>query len=366
MRKFHYEFKHTLQEDIMDRRNFFKTSLCGLSMLYARFPEVNAVTEVYPGSKGNIITVKGAISGAKMGFTLSHEHVLVDFSGASQYDPSKWNKKEVENIMLPYLQEIRDLGCDTLIDCTPEFLGRDPELLYALSVRTGLNILIPTGYYGAMNNKFLPGNAYTENAENLADAWISEFNSGIGNTGIKPGFIKIGVDNQSLSDIHLKLVESAAITHAATGMVIASHTGGSTPAFEQLQILNKYKVASSAFIWVHSQVEKDDSMREKAARLGAWISLDGVNEENTGEYVKWLEFFRQRSLLHKIIVSHDAGWYTPGKPGGGEIRGYTAIFRNLIPALRNSGFSEPDIRQIFVKNPAEAFAIRKRMIKELN
>ncbi|HLF35511.1 MAG TPA: hypothetical protein VI583_14800 [Cyclobacteriaceae bacterium] len=345
----------------MDRRNFFKTSLCGLPLLYTRFPEANTKTEVYPEIKGKIITVKGAISKAKMGFTLSHEHVLVDFTGAGQYDPSKWNKKEVENIMQPYLEEVRGLGCDTMIDCTPEFLGRDPALLYALSVRTGLNILVPTGYYGAMNNKFLPDNVISENAANLASQWISEFHNGIGNTGIKPGFIKIGVDNQSLSDIHLKLVESAAITHAATGMVIASHTGGSVPAFEQLRILNKHKVAPSALIWVHSQDEKDDSMRERAARLGTWISLDGVNEENTGDYINRLEFLRQRSLLHKAIVSHDAGWYTPGKPGGGEIRGYTAIFRVLIPALRNAGFSESDIRQIFVKNPSEAFAIRKRM-----
>ena len=33
-----------------------------------------------------------------------------------------------------------------------------------------------------------------QDAQELADLWIKEFNNGIEDTGIKPGFIKIGVN----------------------------------------------------------------------------------------------------------------------------------------------------------------------------
>ncbi len=346
----------------MDRRNFFKKSILGLSLIQFRIPKSFAAIPDTQEAVDRIITVKGIISRGKMGITLTHEHLLVDFIGTDHYDPSKWDKKEVEKIMIPYLTEARDLGCRTFIDCTPEYLGRDPRLLLQLSAQSGMNIIIPTGFYGAQKNKFLPPEAYQENPGQLAANWTAEFNSGIGETGIRPGFIKIGVDNEKLSDIHKKLIEAAAMTHINTGMIIASHTGGAIPANEQIAVLKNYNIHPSAFIWVHAQMENDDLKREEAAREGSWISLDGVNDDNTVQYVEWLEFFKQKSLLDRVLLSHDAGWYKPGMANGGEIRGFTTIFKKLIPLMKNAGFSEMDIRQLLVKNPAEAFTIKKRMM----
>jgi len=62
------------------------------------------------------------------------------------------------------------------------------------------------------------------------------------------------------------------------------------------------------------------------------------------------------------LLSHDAGWYQPGKPNGGEIRPYTALFNSLIPYAISEGITEKEIDQIIVKNPAEAFAVRVRKI----
>jgi phosphotriesterase-related protein len=91
-----------------------------------------------------------------MGLTLIHEHLLVDFIGAETITPDRWNRTDVVAKMLPYLKELNRLGCRTLLECTPAFLGRDPLLLRELSERSGIQILTNTGYYGAVNNKYLP------------------------------------------------------------------------------------------------------------------------------------------------------------------------------------------------------------------
>jgi phosphotriesterase-related protein len=66
----------------------------------------------------------------------------------------------------------------------------------------------------------------------------------------------------------------------------------------------------------------------------------------------------QHGLLHRVLLSHDAGWYSVGEPNGGRFRPYTALFEQLLPALRKAGLSDEAIHRLTVRNPAQAFAIR--------
>jgi phosphotriesterase-related protein len=68
----------------------------------------------------------------------------------------------------------------------------------------------------------------------------------------------------------------------------------------------------------------------------------------------------KQKFLHRVLISHDAGWYEPDKPDGGKIRGYTTVFKKLIPALEKIGFTQKDIHQVFQRNPGEAFTLRVR------
>ena len=83
------------------------------------------------------MTVKGLINASAIGNTLVHEHILVDFIGANNYNPTRWNDDEVIRKVLPYLTEVKKAGCDTLVDCTPNYLGRDVLL-------RGLRQQVPT------------------------------------------------------------------------------------------------------------------------------------------------------------------------------------------------------------------------------
>jgi phosphotriesterase-related protein len=343
----------------MDRRRFINRSALAVSATLLPLPETGIGKSM---KKGKIMTVRGEIKARKMGFTLTHEHVLVDFTGAEKYDPSRWDDPTVIRVVAPYLEEIYAMGCRTLIECTPQYIGRDPVMLRDLSEKTGMNILTNTGIYGAADNKYVPEYAYRETARQLSDRWIKEFEEGIGNTGIRPGFIKIGVVPGPLSDLHKKLVTAAALTHQKTGLTIASHTGPSVPAFEELQVLRENAVNPAAFVWVHAQNEVDAALHILAAQMGAWVSLDGLNDDNVDQYLKWLNNFKINKLLNKALISHDAGWYTPGEENGGDFRPYTSVFEKLIPAMMASGFSQSEIDTIFIDNPEEAFAIRFRSL----
>jgi phosphotriesterase-related protein len=309
---------------------------------------------------GIIMTVNGPIPAREMGVTLEHEHIMVDFIGADSVNPLRWNRSEVVKVALPYLLQIKDLGCKTFIECTPAFLGRDPLLLKEISSSSGLNILTNTGLYGASNNKYIPKYAFDESADQLSERWTKEWENGIDGTNVKPGFIKIGVGAGSLSDFHKKLVQAAARTHLKTGLTIASHTGPSIPAFEQIEILKDEGVSPEAFIWVHAQTEKDISKHITAAAMGAWVSLDGFNEKSTDEYVRMIKNMNEHHLLGRVLLSHDSGWYRPGEKNGGDYKGYNSVFEKLIPMLRNENFSEKEIHQLLVINPAEAFSIKIR------
>jgi predicted metal-dependent phosphotriesterase family hydrolase len=307
---------------------------------------------------GRIITVLGPIPPEDLGVTLPHEHVLVDFVGADKISPDRYDPKDAFAQILPHLRDLKALGCRSLVECTPAYLGRNPRLLKRLSEASGLHLLTNTGYYGASDNKFLPAQAHRETAEQLADRWLKEWQEGIEGTKIRPGFIKIGVGGQTLSDLHRNLVRAAAKTHLGSGLAIASHTGPANLALEQLAILREEGVSGAAFVWVHAQAEQDVEAAIRVGRKGCWVSYDGFDTQETMRYVELLSRFRKEDRLDQVLLSHDAGWYRPGEPKGGQFRAFDALFRTLVPALKQAGFGQNQIDQVLILNPARVFAVQ--------
>lgn len=318
-----------------------------------------------------VMTVSGTLDTSLMGKTLIHEHVFLDWTGADSIDAAQWDRQGAFQVILPHLLALKAQGVQTVLECTPAFLGRDPLLLQQLSAATGLYLLTNTGYYGARENKYLPAQTFQETADEIAARWVREAEEGIADTGIRPGFIKIGVDRDStLSGIHQKIVRAAARAHRQTGLTIVGHTGPEAPAYAQLRILAEECVAADAFVWTHAQHGSPEAHID-LARQGAWISLDGMGwlapdttsapeALTVSRYVDLIDNLRQQGLLHRLLISHDAGWYTHGEEGGGDYRPYTAIFSRILPALQARGFSQAEIDLILITNPREAYAIRIR------
>ena len=276
---------------------------------------------------------------------LVHEHVLVDFVGADKIRPGRYDRDEVFRVARPKLEELRHAGCRRLLDCTPNFLGRDPDLLARLSDATQLEIWSNTGLYGAMDHKFVPAFAQSEKAEQLAKRWIAETRE-----AWRPRFIKIGVNRGPLDELDRKLVRAAAITSRETGLTIASHTGDGVAALEQLEIISAERVTPAKFVWVHAQTEKNQDLHERVARAGAWVEFDGIGPKAIELHLQCVRFLFSKGLERRILISQDSGWYHVGEPGGGEFRGYTYLYTDFLVRL------DPEHVPILMwENPRAAF-----------
>jgi phosphotriesterase-related protein len=97
-----------------------------------------------------------------------HEHILPDFIGAAKLAPGRYQGEEAFGVIRPYLAEAAAAGLRTLVDATPEHLGRDAVLLRQLSNDTGVHIVASTGIYSARVEGYVPAYARTETAEQLA------------------------------------------------------------------------------------------------------------------------------------------------------------------------------------------------------
>lgn len=302
-------------------------------------------------------TVTGPIPAAALGMTLPHEHVLCDFVGAERTDPSRWDADTVVAAMRPRLEELVQRRVGTFVDCTPAYIGRDPVILRRLAEATGLTMITNTGYYGGADDAFVPQHAYDESAEELAERWVLEFEQGIGDTGIRPGFVKTGVDEitgPELSPIDGRLVRAAALTSRATGLSVTCHTGGGAAGLAAARLFVDTGADPARFVVAHSDGHGVEINRQ-VADLGAWVSYDGVGRHDHDEHLRIvLALIEHR--LDRVLLSHDSGWWNAGVDDGGEIAGYTALVDEFLPALRSAGATDEQVERLVVRNPADMLA----------
>lgn len=311
-----------------------------------------------------IMTVTGKVGLENLGRILPHEHVTTDFLGAEIKPQPRYPREMAVTTILPHLKNLKENGYGLIFECTPNYIGRDVELLQVLSELTGLKIVTNTGYYAAVNKKFLPKHAYTESKEALAERWEKEWQEGIGDTGIRPGFIKLGVGKGPLDAIEEKLLQAAIILHKKSGLQMAMHTGDGEAALSEYQIISAAGVDGKNMIWVHAQNGKDEE-RLALAQKGVWISLDGVSSEKLDSYASMIHVLKENQLLSRLLISHDYGWGVEDENGTiklvpfdkGKNVPYQTIKELLIPKLQKLGFTKAEIDLITTKNPIKAYSL---------
>jgi phosphotriesterase-related protein len=281
---------------------------------------------------------------------LVHEHVLVDFIGAAGVHRGRYDAEEVFRAALPKLREVRALGCRRILECTPNFLGRDPKLLRRLAKAADIELWTNTGLYGAREFIFLPEYAKTESAAELSRRWIAEARNGV--DGERVRFIKIGVNQGPLHPLDRKLVEAGVLTSKATGLTLAVHTGDGRAALDQLDIVQRGGLSPAKWVWVHAQNEVDLEIHERVARAGGWVELDGVSPRTADWHLRATRYLAGKGLLDRVLISQDSGWYHVGEAGGGRYNGYTYIYTDFLPRL------EPEWRtRLLWRNPRAAFSM---------
>lgn len=129
-----------------------------------------------------------------------------------------------DNLVIDNVEEVveelklfKASGGGTVVDLTPIGIRTSPELLPHISLESGVNIVLGTGYYV---EAFQTDDVKKMTVEEMADEMIKEIMCGIGETGVKCGVIgEIGC-SWPLAECERKALLAAAMAQKKTGECI--------------------------------------------------------------------------------------------------------------------------------------------------
>ena len=135
-----------------------------------------------------INSVTGPIEADRLGFTLMHEHIMVSASGMYRSYPDLLGPNRFERAV-ECLKEAKAGGIDTMVDATTFDLGRDPELLRAVSEASGVNIINVTGWW-----LDVPRFIRHVSPRQMAREFVRDIEEGFRGTDVKAGVLKCAAD----------------------------------------------------------------------------------------------------------------------------------------------------------------------------
>ena len=221
-------------------------------------------------------TVLGPIDTDDLGPTLVHEHVRISYPG-DQLDPGySWDRGACIATSIERMAGLAEHGVRTFVDPCPIDLGRDPELLAEVARQSGMQIVCSTGFY--LEHIGIPYYWRVRSAEEVAEFYLHEINKGIGETGIKPGCIKIASGDPP-GEHDRKSIAAAAMAAAESGLALISHCENSVGGDVQQEILAENGADHSrAHIGHQGQSTDMDYIRGIADR-GSFVGYDRCGYE---------------------------------------------------------------------------------------
>lgn len=307
-----------------------------------------------------INTVTGMLEKEKLGVTLMHEHIIWDWEGTGEERRKKYSIENVVNTMLPYLLDLKNVGCSTLLEATTDGAGRDVKVLRECSKQSGLNIITNVGAWdgGQFHGKLVPQSIREMDADAVAYIWKKEFYEGIEGSGIKPGFIKLALGDEGyISDFHEKLVRAAARASKKTGLTIQCHVCSSNSIKVIAGLIREEGLSYNKFIWVHADASEDVKLMTELGKEDMWIEIDCFARTKDFSYhIDLLKALLEADLTRKLLISQDAGTFNVGMDNNKDtIHPYDRIFKEFIPLCNKNGIENSIFDIILMENPKNIF-----------
>ncbi len=302
-----------------------------------------------------LITTLGAIDADEAGVILPHEHIFVDLGPIEAESYRLAKAEDVITLMAPEIEKIKGLGVKILVECTPVGVGRRADILKAFSEATDFPLIVPTGIY---RQPWVPAWAQAADQRELHDWMLGELSGEIEGSGVQAAWIKLSAGDDGMTEVEEKILRAAAQAGMATGAVIGSHTIRGSIVHRQLDVIEAMGYTPERFIWIHTQAEPDLDLHLEVARRGAWIEYDAIGNPPHGGayYIDRIRDAFDAGIGHRVLLSHDRGWYDPSQPAGGVPKPFTYINQTFLPRLQEAGFDDAAVRQLTCVNPALAFA----------
>jgi len=312
----------------------------------------------------SINTVTGTIAPEKLGRTLMHEHVFVEYGGPSPevLKPGR-RHDEIVSICAGYIEQLRALKVETLVDPTTVDLGRNPELLAELATQTGVNIICATGIYSTATYVRLR-QRLGGSPDAVAELFIKELTDGIADTGVKAGIIKVVTGAPVIDEEEHELLLVAAKASVATGAPIITHTEGIL-GDEQQRILTSAGVLAQRIVIGHSCLSRNFDYHMRILSNGSYLAFDRFGMTGMPDEVRAASMQKliDAGQAAQLMVSHDSVWYWVGGPriGTGAYKNWvpTNFFQRVIPMLRYGGTTDDQIEMLLRENPSRFFSGEK-------
>jgi phosphotriesterase-related protein len=340
---------------------------------------------------GHVMTVLGPLPVAQMGVTLMHEHILLDASGkwvapaccsdrhigeqkvhigilgALRMNPlMNYDNCQLfdADVAVEELMRFRELGGNTVVDPTNLGIGRDPAALQRISRRTGLNIVMSTGFYLEPSH---PDYVREKSIDELAAQLVFDVGGAPEQPEVIAGQIgEIGV-SAAFTPNEEKSLRAAARASAATRVPLSVHLPGWVRhGHRVLDIVEAEGADLNHTILCHMNPSHMDSAYQHAlARRGAWLEYDMIGmdyfyaEENAQspsdeENARAIRALIDAGFIDRLLLSQDVFLKTMLTRYGGH--GYGYILKYFVPRLRRHGVTDAQIETMMIANPARVFA----------
>ena len=340
--------------------------------------------------KGKIATVLGFIQPEELGFTLSHEHLVIDFRAIFKELPNAsdrylamqpvamhnldWVKKHrfsvPDNLLLLDEQEAideallyRNEGGEAIVEVSNRSFARDPLSLARISRATGVRVVMGGGYY---NSRSHDERLRKMGVDDLTEEFSSEIRDGVGDTGIRPGVLgEIGC-LWPLAESEKKVLAAAGRTQKMTGIAINIHPGWSERApMEILDILASAGADPRHVIISHTdRTLMSHESRVEALKTGCYLVYDSIGREGYFDLETIIDIPNDNYRVNDIMRLMDAGFPDQillsadvctkdmrVRYGG---HGYVHIPKYFVPLMRRKGMSQEAVDKLLIHNPARS------------
>jgi phosphotriesterase-related protein len=320
-------------------------------------------------------TARGPVEVDRLGATLMHEHVFIrNPELETNYPNETWTGTDFVAIARDKFRALKDRGIDSLVDLTVLGLGPDIRLIQAVVEKLDFdfNLILATGYYTYKDvapyfRMHGPGRRVDE-AEPLDAMFLKDIRQGIGGSSLKAALIKIATDDYGFTADLERVFAAAARVHLQTGVPITTHTSAKKKGgLDQQAFLKQHGVDLANVIIGHCGDTNDLDYLQQVADAGSIIGMDrfGIDSYNgPEERIATVAEMCRRGYADRMILSHDAAVFSINTEPQHRARvfpnwHYNYVPDTVIPALRERGVSEAQIRQMMVENPKRILPPRR-------
>jgi phosphotriesterase-related protein len=347
------------------------------------------------------MSAEGPIEPGSLGVTNPHEHLIIDFltiraenqtshqvAMQSGSDTAEWNepislKTYYEARRNPFLfrdtlqltnpddaiealGDYKSAGGGCIVDVTPIGVGRNPAALRSLAQRSGIKVVMGTGFYV---KDYHPASLESLSEEAICDLIVEDIVNGVGEPAVRPGIIgEIGLVWPVHPD-ERKVLRAAAKAQQKTGYCLTIHPGRN-PAAPLDAIRTVEQAGGDPGRTIIDHIERtifETSGFLELAMTGCYLEFDlfglessyypmaDIDMPNDALRVNMIASLAQHGHLDQVLVSLDIDTRARLVRYGGE--GYAHIIKNVVPVFRRKGFSASDIDRILAGTPQRALTI---------